>query len=41
MNKPEGMSSLDIWNKVAGCEIKRAAVSHALFYTYNYFKRAA
>ena len=40
MNKPEGLSSLDVWNKTAGCEIKRAAMSHAIFYTFNCFKKA-
>ena len=34
------MSSVDVWNKVAGCEIKRAAISHALFYTFSYFEKA-
>jgi hypothetical protein len=40
MNKPEGLSSLDVWNKTAGCEIKRAAMFHAIFYTFNCFKNA-
>lgn len=40
MNKPEGYSNLDVWNKVAESEIKRAAMSHANFFTFDYFKRA-
>ena len=41
MNKPEGYSNLDVWNKVAECQIKRAAMSHANFFIFDYFKQAA
>jgi hypothetical protein len=34
------MSELDLWNKVAGVEVKRAAVSHCFLYTFSKFKEA-
>lgn len=40
MNKQEGVSDLDIWNKVAGVEIKRSAASHGFLYTFSKFKEA-
>lgn len=40
LNKPEGLSNLDVWNKVAGCDIKRAAICHGYLYIFNYFKKA-
>lgn len=40
MNKPQGFSDLDAWNKFAGIQIKRAGVSHALLYTFTNFKKA-
>lgn len=40
LNKPEGLSNLDVWNKIAGCDIKRAAICHGYLYIFNYFKKA-
>jgi hypothetical protein len=40
MNKPEGVSSLDVWNKFAGCDIKRAAICHGYLYMFALFKKA-
>lgn len=40
LNKPEGLSDLDVWNKVAGVEIKRTGMAHSLFYTFENFKNA-
>lgn len=34
LNKPEGVSDLDVWNKIAGIEIKRTGMAHAIFYTF-------
>jgi len=31
---------LDVWNTIAGIEIKRAGVAHAVFYTYEKFRVA-
>lgn len=40
MNKPEGWSNLDVWNKRAGIELKRLSVCHSVIYTFNAFKNA-
>ena len=40
MNKPEGMSNLDIWNKVAGCDIRNAAIAHGLLFLFKNFNKA-
>lgn len=41
MSKPEGVSDLDVWNKIVGVEIKRVAMNHGLLYTYSKFKSEA
>lgn len=38
LGKSEGVSDLDVWNKIAGVEIKRAGISHSLLYTYSSLK---
>ena len=40
MNKPEGVSPLDVWNRHAGSDIKKAAQNHGLLYMFSYFKKA-
>lgn len=35
------MSTLDVWNKLAGCDIRRAALFHGLLYIFSYFKKAS
>lgn len=40
LGKGEGVSDLDVWNKIAGVEIKRSGISHALLYTYSRLKAA-
>ena len=40
LSKSEGVSDLDVWNKIAGVEIKRAGISHSLLYTYSSLKTA-
>ena len=39
-NKPDDVSSLDVWNKHAGIEIRRAAQYHGHLYIFTYFKKA-
>lgn len=31
---------MDVWNKVAGIDIKKAAVCHGHLYAFTYFKKA-
>lgn len=38
LSKNEGVSDLDVWNKIAGVEIKRAGISHSLLYTFSALK---
>ena len=40
MDRPEGWSNLDVWNKKAGIELKRLGICHSVCYTYNAFKAA-
>ena len=40
LNKAEGVSNLDVWNKVVGSEIKKTAFYHSLLYVFNNFRKA-
>jgi len=40
LNKDENVSNLDVWNKIAGCDIRKAAMCHGHVYTFSSFKRA-
>ena len=40
LNKPENLSNLDVWNKVAGCDIRKAGICHGHVYAFTYFKKA-
>lgn len=40
LNKSDEVSSLDVWNKTAGCDIKRSAISHGYLYMFSLFKKA-
>jgi hypothetical protein len=39
MNKPEGASSLDVWNKLAGSDVKRAALFHSYSFMFSLFRQ--